>query len=768
VIEESGLVAVPRYVSAFLSSDGMFARYGASFVPGWIWVAGAGVCLALFGVAARFGLPKRYAKYVGLALGALIVVGAIVHAWQLAWVCDDAFISFRYADNWAHGRGLVYNPGERVEGYTNFLWTAVLTLGILVGIEPGHFALVLSLACLAAVLAMGSRLAWRLLPEGAPLPGILCAAGLASSYVFTSYGTSGLETMAAALCVLVAAELAEAKSPLAAGIVGILATLLHPDHLIFYVALGAVLAIGPAPRLPRLLRYAAPFVFLFVPYYIARWVYYGDLFPNTYYAKSAGALYFSQGGIYLAMCGLIAGLLGVLPLSVFGLVITRKTLFTRFMMLSLPLYLVYVAKVGGDFMLGRLLCSALPPLFLAAEVGVRRLLAGRLWPVGVVGLLSFAPIALPNGVVKPYEKYEHVADERTFYPLKSFEPLTIDASYTAHAKRFKRMFKKPPRAPRLAIGAIGIVGYFTGFNIQDTLGLVNKEVARIKIKRRSRPGHEKIATPGHVLDFNADYSDVGVWPKEYAAWTKFNVDSGEFFVVRYDPVLTQTSRPEVARVPNMEALAYNYSPLGRPREKVACDVWFFHETYFRQTRNEPLRRRFTNAVLRSEPALADVEELVVGPLPKNGQGWQARRLFGFDDLKGWSLTGDAFQGAIRDEDIPGQEHVYGAEGHYLCTFAGRNGDLPRGTARSPKFALTGDALTLLVAGGQSKRIQVRLWVGDEMVASATGCESEALGRRVFAIAAYRGREAQLEIVDEGDGGWEHIVVDEVVEWKKTP
>jgi len=40
------------------------------------------------------------------------------------WLCDDAYISFRYVRNFVEGRGLVFNPGERVEGYTNFLWGA--------------------------------------------------------------------------------------------------------------------------------------------------------------------------------------------------------------------------------------------------------------------------------------------------------------------------------------------------------------------------------------------------------------------------------------------------------------------------------------------------------------------------------------------------------------------------------------------------------------------------------------------------------------------
>ena len=49
---------------------------------------------------------------IGLAIG---------DAGRLAWVCDDAFISYRYAEHLASGMGLVYNTGEAVEGYTNFL-----------------------------------------------------------------------------------------------------------------------------------------------------------------------------------------------------------------------------------------------------------------------------------------------------------------------------------------------------------------------------------------------------------------------------------------------------------------------------------------------------------------------------------------------------------------------------------------------------------------------------------------------------------------------
>ena len=41
------------------------------------------------------------------------------------YIVDDTFISLRYARNLIDGNGLVYNPGQRVEGYSNFLWVVL-------------------------------------------------------------------------------------------------------------------------------------------------------------------------------------------------------------------------------------------------------------------------------------------------------------------------------------------------------------------------------------------------------------------------------------------------------------------------------------------------------------------------------------------------------------------------------------------------------------------------------------------------------------------
>ena len=88
----------------------------------------------------------------------LLVVAALLLAWgalravSLAWICDDAFVSLRYADHLVSGHGLVYNPGEYVEGYTNLLWTLLVSLGMALGASAKQAGHVLGVAGGAATL----------------------------------------------------------------------------------------------------------------------------------------------------------------------------------------------------------------------------------------------------------------------------------------------------------------------------------------------------------------------------------------------------------------------------------------------------------------------------------------------------------------------------------------------------------------------------------------------------------------------------------------
>ena len=65
-----------------------------------------------------------------LILGFLVVlsISFIFICDNNRFIQDDAYISFRYVQNFVDGNGLVFNIGERVEGYTNLLWVLILSL----------------------------------------------------------------------------------------------------------------------------------------------------------------------------------------------------------------------------------------------------------------------------------------------------------------------------------------------------------------------------------------------------------------------------------------------------------------------------------------------------------------------------------------------------------------------------------------------------------------------------------------------------------------
>jgi hypothetical protein len=144
------------------------------------------------GASARRDVNRRDA-WMAAALAALFALG-IVRAVQLAWVCDDSFISLRYAENLVAGHGLVYNPGERVEGYTNLLWTLVLAALLRLGVDPIRAAELPGIAAYAGLAALLAWESWRRsrAPGRAFLP---LAAGLVLVCDdFHVWATGGLET----------------------------------------------------------------------------------------------------------------------------------------------------------------------------------------------------------------------------------------------------------------------------------------------------------------------------------------------------------------------------------------------------------------------------------------------------------------------------------------------------------------------------------------------------------------------------------------------
>src|SRR5450759_5187052 len=78
-----------------------------------------------------------------LAASGVWLFACSLSVWYCTW--DDSYIAFRYAQNLAKGLGLVYNAGQKVEGYTGFLWIFLLAGGTRITSNPILMSKVLGL-----------------------------------------------------------------------------------------------------------------------------------------------------------------------------------------------------------------------------------------------------------------------------------------------------------------------------------------------------------------------------------------------------------------------------------------------------------------------------------------------------------------------------------------------------------------------------------------------------------------------------------------------
>ena len=309
-------------------------------------------------------MPLRNRKLATIATAGTLAL-LLAHAAVYSFLCDDAFISFRYARNLAHGFGLVFNPGfERVEGYTNFLWVLLLAAGERIGISPEAAARPLSL--LATVALWAVVVSWvfgREGPRAGPWAAAAAGAVLASARSVAVWSTGGLETrlfellaVAGTLRLLLEIDAdanSAARRPWSGLLLG-LATLTRPDGaLIGGCALGAGLVLDPERR--RSARQwaarAAGFVLPVAAHTAFRLLYYGELVPNTYAAKVGGRFWWDMGLAYAGSFALEYGVFLWVPVLVFAASRHVRTGRRRDAVViaaaTMP-HALYIIAIGGD------------------------------------------------------------------------------------------------------------------------------------------------------------------------------------------------------------------------------------------------------------------------------------------------------------------------------------------------------------------------------------------------------------------------------------
>jgi arabinofuranosyltransferase len=437
-----------------------------------------------------------------LSLIVLTLLLAGLHYYN--YVPDDTFITLRYARNFTRGDGLVYNSGERVEGYTNFLWLVVLTSAGALGLPLVMTARALSLLfTIATLLLSGYAVRQTATRAGYDMwSGALCLflppMLLAAAPPLSAWALSGTEIpLFTSLLLLGFIALRNGRNPASVFALFGLLGLVRPEGLAFYALAGVLLLRRRGARsvVPAGIMV---FIALYVPYLIWKWSYFGSLLPNTFYAKTGPfGVMIENGSRYVA--GFIASYGYLLPL---GLLLAKRRAMEWSVIVPTSFVLTHwlsIMLLGGDWMPHyRLLFSTLP---LAVIVAVEGLVASSLEqrsegrqpkrgnPLPTVAAILLVLMMVPGGFA--YERFE-----------------TERLAVRAFAHLGQRLREILPPGTSLGLGSTGAIGYYTDMRIVDILGLTDPHIARNGRIVATQPGHMK--TDGaHVLSLEPDLLLLG-------------------------------------------------------------------------------------------------------------------------------------------------------------------------------------------------------------------------------------------------------------------
>ena len=467
----------------------------------------------------------------------LLIFGVfLVHVWYLRTITEDAFISFRYARNFAKGYGLVWNPGwAPVEGYTNFFWVLLLAamakMRLPLEVSSQFSGVIFSLATLFLIYHESDR-KW--------LPVLL----LALCGPFAAWATSGLETSLFTFLIFFAflLHLQERKSgsfPFSS-FVFFLSALTRPEGLLVFFITLIHLIYGNIKEekslwAHRLTEILLVFVIPFSVYFLWRFHYYGFLLPNTFYAKVGSTVWQVVRG--LKYCGEFYGLL-LFPLLAFVRPVLGPLPYrTRYSLWLIYIYTAYIVAVGGDYMaLFRFFVPLCPFLVLVAAETLE-LLKSRLqkpeYQRTIVAVLCFICVlpSLPlenlrSYVPRPYYYWKARYDA---HPRLLFERWQVNRLVLIG----KWLKEKLPAGATLAYGGIGAIGWYADdVNIYDMSGLNDIHIAHKQMRNMGKgiAGHEKedwlyilSRKPDYIL--GSRYLEKSSRPQSYAVFYEGKLDA---------------------------------------------------------------------------------------------------------------------------------------------------------------------------------------------------------------------------------------------------
>ena len=387
---------------------------------------------------------------------------------------DDPFIGLRYANNFVQGHGIVYNPGDPIEGYTALLWILVAALGIALGFEPLGFwqcvAIPMNVLSLLLLFQLGRR-------DGRPLHRALIAPALLGCFIgFVTYPISGMETTCLVMLTTLAVFMIDRGWHLKTGgalALGCVLFLMCLDRFDALILVSLILA--PQVFVDREIKKSLPTIVLLgvalVIYNLWRFSFYGDWLPNTFHTKTSTlADQLSRGVRYTGGFTLKGGPYFLL-LFVFPLVWRR---YPRTMLVGAwvaVVHLVYVTVVGGDWMPDyRFVLPVLPLLCLLLQES-SWILWDRAASAGVAESKRRAVLALAIAVMLALNVLTY---RRSEFLAKPGEGAWF---ISTHAKDIgEALNEKLPADALVALEWAGIIPFYLQQPVLDIFGLSDRDI----------------------------------------------------------------------------------------------------------------------------------------------------------------------------------------------------------------------------------------------------------------------------------------------------
>ncbi len=446
-----------------------------------------------------------------LAIVSLFFIFLLHSTYYFGMIIDDAFITFRVANNFVNGKGLIYNIGERVEAYSNFLWTILISAGILLGLSPfittkilGFLFAIITVYIIGQILKLLNCKFWI----------IWCCLLTFSLNSFYIYWTqSGMENslhiflLTFAYYLFIRRNLLQENNTIVFSINLGLIVISRPEGALFVLPyilyeLGRTIKIhNYRQSIILTIKTFIPTALIIVSFIIWRLIYYNDVLPNTYYAKAwlnflplqYIANFFTSPGWTFPLLWFMFFVFSILEVKQFKTILTMLWL-----QVLCSFFFTWYAK--GDWMPSfRFLIPTLPFFYMLAGITLQKLYVlskrnfiGLLMTIGVIIILAINTFSFSS-----IHRVKDTIDKKPDYWFLNFfssitmgydPPLTNECNYLIPYSYYKN--DKPYY---IALPDVGYPGYLTSFNVFDWQGLPNREIAMLYYNLKRNRESQKAA-----------------------------------------------------------------------------------------------------------------------------------------------------------------------------------------------------------------------------------------------------------------------------------